>query len=182
LQYHLPELAATEHYSWLTELTPLGYSVQDIADVLLEKGRNGPWIFGGVDIPKVVPFEENSHISRCVHNITGAKAMSTSDKSHNSIQKASALAETGLVDFQIREAVQYLCGLGGVRATEGNLAEFGSVTFEPVTSTATVFIEKYRALREMKKYLITLSALPEFFSWLVDAVTRSLFYAGKNRA
>lgn len=58
---------ALEEYSWLKELAQLGLSLQEIADELLDKAMQGPWIHEPFENPVSVLSTPGFHQDNCVH-------------------------------------------------------------------------------------------------------------------
>jgi hypothetical protein len=139
LAQNLPQVAVDE-YSWLMELRQLGYSPIQIADVLLEKSLYGPWIYGAFEAPTVLPFEENFHLSGCVHSRKSTGETGGSEKIDNSVLNSATANYVGSFKFPVREIIEHLCGLGGARpvATGLNKIELGSVVFIQENSAALI--------------------------------------------
>jgi hypothetical protein len=122
------------------ELMQLGYSTSEIADVLVEKSLDGPWIFGAFEARPVSPFIENFHLHLCVHGTERTGDASVSEKNNKSVLDSATSTNVGSFSFPVRETVQYFCGLGGVRpdASELNQKALSSVHFVEENSTAIV--------------------------------------------
>ncbi|KAK4444399.1 hypothetical protein QBC34DRAFT_442505 [Podospora aff. communis PSN243] len=131
------EEIAVEEYAWLKELRLLGYSVSEIAEELLERSRDGPWIFSRFDEPIVGTADSGFHLPGCLHNDKTIKEVSGS-RPHNGSNEGSPCAETTGKESYIRESIQFLCGIGGVGPLPGaqDGIRYGSVVFENDNSTA----------------------------------------------
>ncbi|KAF5975628.1 ankyrin protein 3 [Fusarium bulbicola] len=125
---------AVGEYSWLLELKALGLSMDEIADELLERAQQGPWIHSEIDEPCVENFQHDFHISTCLHSWKTDEAMPTASRQPS---QALAIYEADS-DNSVRETIGYLCGIGGVRPMpDGSYSlQFGSVVFENANSTA----------------------------------------------
>lgn len=139
LARYFPQVAVGE-YSWLMELTQLGYSTTEIADVLLEKSLDGPWIFGAFKAEPVSPFIEDFHVHHCVHGTESTGDTSVSKKINEFVLGSAMSTNVGSFNFPVRETVQYFCGLGGVHPDASGLNQkaLTSVSFMEENSTAIV--------------------------------------------
>ncbi|KAK3365018.1 hypothetical protein B0T24DRAFT_598336 [Lasiosphaeria ovina] len=131
-------------YAWLTELQLLDYSTDEIADELLEKARDGPWIFSEINVPNnIVTFTHDFHIPGCVHSETAASREGLVDSAARPLSSnngASLVQDMDGVEYSVRECIDYFYGLGGVGPlTHGfHGLRFGTVNFEQDNSTAIV--------------------------------------------
>ncbi|KAI0528315.1 hypothetical protein F5B22DRAFT_30833 [Xylaria bambusicola] len=130
---------ATDEYEWLLELQILGYSAQEIADILLEKSCYGPCVFAELQIPDVEGFVDGLHQEGCVHY--GA-ANSEAEFLVRSLRETAFQTEDGEESNKTLltplESIQYFCGVGGVKPTHTGQAEllFGFLSFEDYNTTA----------------------------------------------
>ena len=146
LQDHFLEVAVDE-YEWLTELQSLGYSASEIADILLEKSRDGPCMFAILKIPDAAKFIKGFHNNGCVHNglvdvevATRITAVDTAEfRTENPGARSTSSLEndTGLTLSPL-ESIEYFCGIGGVKPAATGLVElqFGFLCFGDDNSTA----------------------------------------------
>ncbi|KAJ3557412.1 hypothetical protein NPX13_g9933 [Xylaria arbuscula] len=146
LQENFLEVAVDE-YEWLTELQSLGYSAKEIADILLEKSRDGPCVFAKLKIPDTAKFVKGFHNDGCVHSdrvdmevathITTVDTAQDQAESPGSTSTSSVENDTGL-SLSPLESIEYFCGIGGVKPTATGVAElqFGSLAFRNDNATA----------------------------------------------
>ncbi|KAI0115606.1 hypothetical protein GGR51DRAFT_503546 [Nemania sp. FL0031] len=146
LQNSFADIAIGE-YEWLTELQSLGYSPTEIADILLEKSRDGPCVFAKLEIPGVAKFVDGFHQEGCVHSglvdtdteshlrILKEAQLGTEGSEHGSASSCEKGTGTSLAPV---ESIGYFCGVGGVKPTYTGNTEllFGSLSFEDDNSTA----------------------------------------------
>ncbi|VUC25225.1 unnamed protein product [Clonostachys rosea] len=122
--------AASGDYVWITELKEIGYSNTEIAQLLHEKAHDSPWIYFE---PEEIPFSETlseNHLLDCAHNLK-----SGSPRKNRTAFSSSSLDQ----DRQVRQAVEALCGLGGISPISRNKREWsGTVQFDKGTSMATI--------------------------------------------
>ncbi|KAK3626799.1 hypothetical protein LTR56_019617 [Elasticomyces elasticus] len=110
------EDAATGPWSWLSELKNLGYTNHDIAEMLLERHRERPWIqFDPWILNRSLP-DPHSHIGHCVHQYEHF----VEDELVPGLEEART---TGDDVRSMRSAVASLCGLGGVVPSTGTTPE-----------------------------------------------------------
>ncbi|GFF61692.1 putative Pfs, NB-ARC and TPR domain protein (JCVI) [Aspergillus udagawae] len=126
-------LLAAGEYSWLHELDEIGYTPNDIADVLLEQAREGPWILDELPQDHTGHLaRRDSHIPGCIHQLsceipqqhyldTGPASLREKLDSHN----------------ELILKVQGFCGLGGVIPVSENQDEWDG-TINVALSGATV--------------------------------------------
>lgn len=62
--------AATSDFTWLQELDEAGYSVREIAELLLEDIKDSPWIHFSPQMHPKSPIRIDFHISDCAHQIS----------------------------------------------------------------------------------------------------------------
>lgn len=128
-----------DEYSWVHELIEIGCSLDEIAELLLEKHNDAPWIYferDEVKGPGVVP---GLHLDECVHS--GGRDLTVTPALIGSVPEShvhSNLSEPIDGDI-VKLRVQQLCGLAGVAPNSRNQKEWnGSVFFEDQNSTAFV--------------------------------------------
>ncbi|KAI0441414.1 hypothetical protein F4803DRAFT_420505 [Xylaria telfairii] len=138
---------AIDEYEWLTELQSLGYSTSEIADILLEKSRDGPCVFSRLKFPDVAKFVDGFHQKGCVHSGLANTEVESRIKippqrpflSHIPDDGDASSRKSGaVVSLSSLESIEYFCGIGGVKPTYTGVAEmlFGFLTFEDDNSTA----------------------------------------------
>ncbi|KAJ8129055.1 hypothetical protein O1611_g4576 [Lasiodiplodia mahajangana] len=126
---------ATGEYEWLTELQSLGYSPTEIADILLEKSRDSPFIFARFEVPDVAEFVEGFHQEECVHSGLFNTKAGTEGSEHGSTSPSDSSPGVSISPL---ESIEYFCGIGGVKPPYTGDAKllFGSLHFEDDNSTA----------------------------------------------
>ncbi|KAI0539806.1 hypothetical protein GGR58DRAFT_463529 [Xylaria digitata] len=145
LQNSFSDIAIGE-YEWLTELQSLGYSPTEIADILLEKSRDGPCVFGRLEIPDVAKFGHGFHQEGCVHrDLVNTEVESRLRRlkeaqfgTEGSEYGSTSSCENGAgVSLSPLESIEYFCGVGGVKPTYTGHKEllYGSLNFEDDNST-----------------------------------------------
>ncbi|KAK4892290.1 hypothetical protein LTR27_009124 [Elasticomyces elasticus] len=106
------EAVATGTWSWLLELKELGYSNVDLAELLVERQEERPWIhFEPWILARSLP-DRRFHINDCVHQCDRSTQTNVDlswGDTHNTASDARSM----------RAAVASLCGLGGVVPSGG---------------------------------------------------------------
>ncbi|KAF5556831.1 ankyrin 3 [Fusarium phyllophilum] len=129
---HYFDKAAIGEYSWLLELRDLGFSTDEIADELLERSQQGPWIYSKIKLSDLESYHDDFHIPKCLHNRKQDHANPTVHLQTNDFE----------AEFKnsFRETIEYSCGIGGVSPMPdgSHSLQFGSVVFEKANSTAIV--------------------------------------------
>jgi hypothetical protein len=122
--------AASGDYVWIKELKEIGYSNTDIAQLLHEKAHDSPWIYFD---PKRIPFAKSRpdhHLLDCAHSLTSESARKN---------RAPFSSPPLDKDRQVRQAVEELCGLGGISPSSRDKKEWaGTVEFNEARSMATI--------------------------------------------
>ncbi|KAF5679750.1 ankyrin protein 3 [Fusarium denticulatum] len=142
---------AIGEYAWLLELKLLDLSMDEIADELLERSQNGPWIYSEFNVPDVEEYRRGFHLPRCLHAL----------KEHETTSVAPTRPSQALVSLEadcensVRETIGYLCGIGGVSPLpDGSPSlQFGSVVFENANTTAIVSLSKREPLQAIPDIL-----------------------------
>lgn len=123
LQNHFDHVAVGE-YAWIHELRQLGYSPGEIAEELMDKARDGPWIRVTFLKPDVDPFVATFHIERCHHG-NNSVGGSSGAEIHVSQSSCATLSDKCGIEFSVRESIEFLCGVGGARQlSTGCLSSF----------------------------------------------------------
>jgi hypothetical protein len=138
LEKHFEEVAVGE-YAWLAELRQLGYSALEMTDELMEKFINGPWIFEPFKVPLLPTVGLEFHLPGCVHSSAVSPDGRGTHGRRSTEPSTTDIRDKGIT-LSTKEAIEYLCGVGGVRpGPEGtNELDYGSVSFQRDGSTATV--------------------------------------------
>ncbi|PQE18247.1 C2H2 finger domain-containing protein [Rutstroemia sp. NJR-2017a BBW] len=137
---------AREEYFWLHELLEIGYTKEEIAELLIEKAQDAPWIC--YDENKAIPNNvfQVFHAPLCVHreftsdrapSLDGASAsvhlpgdwdntptkMDSLSGGENLIESSvdqgsvNSPSKTEPLTANVKQTIQQLCGLGGVCPT-----------------------------------------------------------------
>ncbi|KAK5010428.1 hypothetical protein LTR28_009983, partial [Elasticomyces elasticus] len=112
------DVIATGEYLWLRELDDVGYTRDEIAELLLEEANDAPWIYFQPRESFHNEINPEIHIQGCTHgNIpTGS---SSPGRSLMLAGTSAALGESGITN-----AVQELCGLAGIVPISRNIREW----------------------------------------------------------
>ncbi|KAB8216359.1 hypothetical protein BDV33DRAFT_207422 [Aspergillus novoparasiticus] len=117
----------SEEYSWVYQLAKLGYSFQDLADVLLEHHRDLPWLFFDTRNWPLAEIRLNHHIPNCSHSFC-----------HGPMGEASPSCLMVNDDVEKIEMVEELCGLAGICPTRDMRDTLGAVDFVEERQAATI--------------------------------------------
>jgi hypothetical protein len=135
------EEVAKDEYSWLHELDVIGYSRNDLAELLMEKTNDAPWIYferQRISYPDITP---GGHIPNCVHKSPQSLSSSVTlitTPSDNHTLVLSGLGGAEEIE-SLRRVISELCGLAGVAPISRDLATWnGSVIFENHNSTSYI--------------------------------------------
>jgi hypothetical protein len=124
---------ATGEYSWLRELDEVGYTRDEIAELLLEDANDAPWIYFEPGEFSHVEIKPGIHLSGCVHQ-SNFSDLSISDRTLLPSGSSRLAREKG-----IRRAVQELCGIAGVVPVSRDAGKWnGRVKFEEQNSVSIV--------------------------------------------
>lgn len=120
---------AQGEFEWLTELQEHGYSIHEIAQLLIDEKINSPWILLERKDFQRASMATNYHQPSCVHNRKNAKedtrVDSTSSTSHRSHRSSLASNEETML------RLEELCGLAGLAPHYRNETPwYGSVNFD----------------------------------------------------
>lgn len=130
-----------DEYLWLREIKAIGYSITDIAELLIEQVVDTPWIFFD---PQVIPISEidpHFHLPNCAHKSSQDTARSMSPYKtlvQSEVQKVSS--PNDIVNREnILKVLQQLCGLAGITPVSRDLRTWnGRVRFEESDSTSCI--------------------------------------------
>jgi hypothetical protein len=126
------DVVVKDEYSWLRELSDVGYTREEMAELLLEDVNDAPWIYFNPRKYQHHDIQEGVHLQECVHRV---HSLGT----HLSQQLVPSGLATSTDEKDILRSVQELCGLAGVTPISRNKREWnGDVTFEDGNSTAIV--------------------------------------------
>ncbi|QKX64833.1 uncharacterized protein TRUGW13939_12009 [Talaromyces rugulosus] len=129
-----------DEYPWLRELIEIGCSLEEIAELLLEKHNDAPWIyFEPHEVPGNDVVVPGLHLDECVHD--GGRKLNVTPALIGSVPQShmhSSVSEP-MEGEAVKLRVQQLCGLAGVAPNSRNLKKWnGSVLFEDQNSTAYI--------------------------------------------
>ncbi|KAI9148048.1 hypothetical protein HJFPF1_11869 [Paramyrothecium foliicola] len=121
LKMHLKEAALGE-YAWVAELKDIGYTYEEIAQLIQERENESPWIYftpAEIKPSNIIPHH---HLEGCVHSLAEFPT------AHGYGGPSQVTAKT---DQEIRRIVEELCGLGGIapHSTYSGLSG-GTASFE----------------------------------------------------
>jgi hypothetical protein len=115
------DVKVSNEYHWVRELEIVGYSSQEIADLLLEDIQDSPWIFFESAYVDHGQFQPDRHISGCCHHCLAHQSGPTQVIEYQS---------TTLDHEDIIEEIQELCGLAGISPTTRKVTDWiGSIEF-----------------------------------------------------
>ena len=127
------DIAATSDYAWLRELDEAGYSMSEIAELLLENLSDSPWIHFTPQLFTKSSIRTNFHVPDCAHQ----KNLKTEPLSvlHSKETHSNFLT----LQTDVRRLVEELCGIGGVVPFSKDVSTWhGRVTFEEQFSVSVI--------------------------------------------
>lgn len=125
---------AQDEYAWLHDLEDLGYTRDEMAEILLEEASDSPWIYftPPPEADPIIATQANFHIGGCVHQLAWG-----SISSNQVVSQPTSAPECSESTSLLR--VQRLCGLAGITPSSRNHEEWnGSVTFEENNTAALI--------------------------------------------
>ena len=124
---------ATSRYAWLQELDEAGYSIREIAELLLEDNSDSPWIYFTPRMHVRHRIRTNFHVPGCAHE------MSFNTKPESLLYSKQAHSHSPHLHTDVRRLVEELCGVGGVVPTSRDASTWhGSVSFKEHSSVAVI--------------------------------------------
>lgn len=122
------EEAAVGEYEWIRALEEVGYTYEEIADLLFEEHHDSPWIY----------FDPNTSLENSLVDMEKTPTSRLNDVFRSgAILPDLELSACGI--SVIRRLVEELCGLGGVAPASRNLGDWnGTVNFTDDKSRAIV--------------------------------------------
>jgi hypothetical protein len=132
------DLVTCDEYSWLRELDDIGYSCEEIADLLFEQANDTPWIYFKPETFDVVEVRSGVHLPGCVHGLFSSYQSSPD-------QYVVPLPSIQPKDSRdITRVTQELCGLAGVTPISRDLEEWnGFVRFEQQNCVAAISYSQF---------------------------------------
>lgn len=158
-------------YTWIQDLQTIGYSLQEITDLLLEKERDSPWIyFEPNDFPRS-EIQPGLHILRCSHHYCSySQSWPTQDS-----KTLSPKHHLKACDHEdIIEMVEELCGLGGLSPRSRKMTDWiGSAEFteqnQVVAVSYTLPTDQYH-VSDLESFASRISRALEHFCSAVGIV------------
>jgi hypothetical protein len=130
------EAIVEEECPWLQELKDIGYTLEEMAGLLLENEMDAPWIFFEPQELPEISIQEDFHIDQCAHQ-NSSHQRHTSQFSMSSAP-ASVFDDISVHEGDIRQSVQELCGLAGIAPTLDRQQLDMMINFEDDNSTVIV--------------------------------------------
>ncbi|KAF2475189.1 uncharacterized protein BDR25DRAFT_213279 [Lindgomyces ingoldianus] len=128
------DVVAQGEYSWIHELDDIGYTRDEIADLLFEQASDAPWIYFEPNTFNLVEVQAGIHLPGCVHQFF------SSDQPPSDQSTTTPLRRFPFGDWRgVTNTVQELCGLAGITPTSRDSEKWnGSINFEERNSMAVV--------------------------------------------
>ncbi|KAK4206185.1 hypothetical protein QBC37DRAFT_381340 [Rhypophila decipiens] len=127
-------LVACAEYSWLHELHDIGYTSDEIADLLFEQANDAPWIYFEPAAFDAMEVHPGVHLPGCVHSL-----FSSSQSSPDQNRDLALYSVKPGDSRDIAEVIHELCGLAGVAPVSRDPKEWnGFIRFEERNSVAAV--------------------------------------------
>jgi hypothetical protein len=161
------ETAAKGKYSWILELDELGYTRDEIAEIIFEQANDAPWIYFAPTTFHTAPPLIGVHLPGCVHQFLPSNP--------NSASQSSVLGSLPEIWRSIAKIVEELCGLAGIAPTTRDMEKWdGSVMFTERNSMATVTYSRISGKLDMEHR--------EMISRLHNSLRRFCLAAGHAQA
>ena len=124
---------ATSDYEWLHELDEAGYSMREIAEILLEDIGDSSWIY-------FTPQMRVRHRIQTTFHVPGfAHQASSNTRRQSFLCSEDVHSHSTPLYTDVRRQVEELCGIGGVVPSSRDIsAWYGSVTFEDQSSLLVI--------------------------------------------
>ncbi|KAI8930723.1 hypothetical protein NX059_012332 [Plenodomus lindquistii] len=127
------EVVAQGEYSWVRELDEIGYTRDEIAELLFEQANDAPWIYFEPNRYNPLAVRTGVHLPRCVHQFP----LSDRSSFYQSATTQAHLYPDGW--RRVVRTVEELCGVAGVTPTTRDRQNWdGFIIFEEENSVATV--------------------------------------------
>lgn len=120
---------------WVKALFPIGYSDQDVLNLVSEKEKDCPWIFFEPSDVLVSDIKIGQHVHRCSHHCCIANHLRSSHTSGT----VTSFASLGTMNHEdLIEKVEELCGLAGIRPSTREMHDWvGSSDFRDDNTVAS---------------------------------------------
>ncbi|KAH7308500.1 hypothetical protein B0I35DRAFT_442073 [Stachybotrys elegans] len=127
LESHFDQ-ASEGSYAWIAELKDMGYTIEEITQLLYERNNDSPWIYFEAPHSVAADIKPDHHLSGCPH------------EPHSTQQDTcrTFTLKTDL-DQEVIRKVEQFCGLGGVSPSSRDKSNWNG-TAEFRDENSTVFI------------------------------------------
>ena len=140
------DVVAQGEYCWLHELVEVGYTYDEVAEILYEKANDAPWIFFEPSAFAPAEVSTDMHLPGCAHQFSSAPDLSATWPQLYS--RPDNWRDT-------IKTIEELCGLAGVTPITRDVQKWnGSVTFEEQNTVATVTCSQVSDDDETKHHAI----------------------------
>ncbi|KAJ4295595.1 hypothetical protein N0V90_007608 [Kalmusia sp. IMI 367209] len=160
------KVASQDEYSWLREMEDIGYTHDEIADLLWEQATDSPWIYFVPDTISIVDVKPGIHLPGCLCGLAGITPISRNLKEWNGFvkfenqnttaitydaeqqEKTGPLVEICRIHFelalQMSSELESLTKLPDIRPADTlKIQELASQLFQPFMPEATDFAYTY---------------------------------------
>lgn len=178
---------AVGEFLWLQELKQLGYSMHEIADLLVEQATNFPWPISVKEVLRPKSKDLGLYQVNCVHGVNAAEMENHQSRFLSEVDTPSRKSTIGFdadgrqVTLSAMETAEYLCGLAG--CSPGNSADRNNVVFEDSNSRCFISIPhakfNYESVRDLDLWQDMWAKL---FSMMNCWSQHSIFYKRKGFA
>ncbi|KAF4468947.1 serine threonine kinase [Fusarium albosuccineum] len=144
------DTVAQDEYLWLRELEDIGYSRDEIADLLFEEARDTPWIFftNNSNPQPEIKIQVDHHIPGCVHQL-----FLSNNWGEKPVVSSGKLPEADMLASVTRE-IQWCCGLAGIVPSSRDREKWnGSVSFDEENSVAFISYNHPETFRMFSRLL-----------------------------
>ncbi|KAL3474771.1 hypothetical protein BJX99DRAFT_260030, partial [Aspergillus californicus] len=143
------DFVAQGDYSWMRELDNLGYTTDDIADLLFEQANDAPWIYFEPDTFDQVELHAGIHLPGCVHL---GLSLNQNPQDPSPIPLSHSFLSADWCD--ISRTIQELCGLAGITPSRDSEKWIGSVQFEEQNSIGLVSFSQLTGNNDLEDHEI----------------------------
>jgi hypothetical protein len=128
-----------DHHAWIEDLREVGFDYGEIADILMEQFREGPWILDQLPSNHNGPLaREGCHLRDCIHQISYEIPRQQSPDSEK-----TALPQHELAANDVRLTIQGMCGLGGVVPVSKDLNEWDGTINVALQSSSVSYVKDH---------------------------------------
>ncbi|KAJ5727055.1 hypothetical protein N7493_004875 [Penicillium malachiteum] len=134
------EAAADSGNSWMRSLLSIGYSHQEVVELLTEKKYDSPWIFFTPSSIPVSAIHTGLHLPRCSHH---CRLYDQSGQIRASDVRAAPIDSRTTYNEDVIENIEELCGLAGITpSTRATKDWAGSSEFSEGNTVASCHLFK----------------------------------------